>query len=65
VRRPKDGFRGAKLCSEHYSISVRDSTKEAMQDVARRALSQYYSMLGGMADGLDLRCYPRRPSGST
>jgi hypothetical protein len=36
-----------------------------MQDAARRALSHYYSMFGGVADGLDLRYYPRRPSGST
>jgi hypothetical protein len=36
-----------------------------MQDVARRALSQYFSMLGGVADGLNLRYYPRHPSGST
>ena len=31
-----------------------------MQDVARRALSQYCSSFGGMADGLNLRYYPRR-----
>jgi hypothetical protein len=36
-----------------------------MQDAARRALSHYCSMLGGVADGLDLKYYPRRPSGST
>jgi hypothetical protein len=36
-----------------------------MQDVARRALSHYCSVLGGVADGLDLRHYPRRPSDST
>jgi hypothetical protein len=35
-----------------------------MQDVARHALSYYCSVLGGVADGLDLRYYPRRPSGS-
>jgi hypothetical protein len=33
-----------------------------MQDAARRALSHYCSVLGGVADGLDLRYYPRRPS---
>jgi hypothetical protein len=36
-----------------------------MQDAARRALSHYYSVLGGVADGLNLRYYLRRPSGST
>jgi hypothetical protein len=36
-----------------------------MQDVARRALSHYCSVLGGVADGLNLKYYPRRPSGST
>jgi hypothetical protein len=36
-----------------------------MQDAARRALSHYCSVLGGVADGLDLKYYPRRPSGST
>jgi hypothetical protein len=36
-----------------------------MQDAARRALSHYCSVLGGVADGLDLRYYPRHPSSST
>jgi hypothetical protein len=36
-----------------------------MQDAARRALSHYCSVLGGVVDGLDLRYYPRHPSGST
>jgi hypothetical protein len=31
----------------------------------RRALSQYCSLFGGVADGLNLRYYPRRPTGST
>jgi hypothetical protein len=35
-----------------------------MQDVARRVLSHYYSVLGGVADGLNLKYYPHRPSGS-
>jgi hypothetical protein len=65
VRRLEDGLRGAEVCSEHYSISERDSTEATMQDAARRALSHYCSMLDGVADGLDLRYYPRRPSGST
>ena len=33
-----------------------------MQDAARRALSHYCSVLGGVADGLNLKYYPRRPS---
>jgi hypothetical protein len=31
-----------------------------MQDAARRALSQYRSLFNGVADGLDLKYYPRR-----
>jgi hypothetical protein len=62
---PENSLRGAEACSEHYSISERDSAEVVMQDAARRALLHYYSVLGGVADGLDLRYYPRRPSGST
>jgi hypothetical protein len=65
VRHPENSLWGAKICSEHYSISERDSAKAAMQDAARRALSHYCSVLGGVADGLNLKYYPRRPSGST
>jgi hypothetical protein len=36
-----------------------------MQDAARRALSHYCSVLDGVADGLNLKYYPHRPSGST
>jgi hypothetical protein len=64
VRRPDNSLRGAVVCSEHYSISERDSAEAAMQDVARHALSHYCSMFGGVADGLNLRYYPHRPSGS-
>jgi hypothetical protein len=35
-----------------------------MQDVARRALSQYCSLFSGVADGLDLKYYPHRSTGS-
>jgi hypothetical protein len=35
-----------------------------MQDVARRALSQYCSLFSGVADGLDLKYYPNRLSDS-
>jgi hypothetical protein len=65
VCHPEDGLRGAEVCSEHYSISERDSAEAAMQDATWRALSHYCSVLGGVADGLDLRYYPRRPLGST
>jgi hypothetical protein len=34
-----------------------------MQDAARRALSQYCSLFSGIADGLDLKYYPRRSTG--
>jgi hypothetical protein len=64
VRCPENSLRGAEVCSEHYSISERDSAEAAMQDTARRALSHYCSVLGGVADGLNLKYYPRRPSGS-
>jgi hypothetical protein len=65
VRRPVNSLRGAEVCSKHYSISERDSTEAAMQDAARRALSHYCSVLSGVADGLNLKYYPRHPSGST
>jgi hypothetical protein len=35
-----------------------------MQDAARRALSQYCSLFSGVADGLDLKSYPRCSIGS-
>jgi hypothetical protein len=35
-----------------------------MQDAARRALSQYCSLFSGVADGLDLKYYPCRSTGS-
>jgi hypothetical protein len=55
VRRLENSLQGAESCSEHYSISERDSAEAAMQDAARRALSHYCSVLGGVADGLDLK----------
>jgi hypothetical protein len=64
VRRPENSLRGVEVYSEHYSISERDSAEAAMQDVARRALSHYCLVFGRVADGLNLRYYPRRPSGS-
>jgi hypothetical protein len=65
VRRLENSLRGAEICSEHYSISERDSAKAPMQDAAWCALSHYCSVLGGVVDGLNLKYYPRRPSGST
>jgi hypothetical protein len=58
VHRPDDDLRGVEAHSEHYSITERDTAKAAMQDAARRALSQYCSLLSGVADGLDLKYYP-------
>ena len=65
VRCPENSLQGAEVCSEHYSISERDSAEVAMKDAARRALSHYYSVLGRVADGLNLKYYLRRPSGNT
>jgi hypothetical protein len=65
VRHPENSLRGVEVCLEQYSISERDSAEAAMQDAAWRALSHYCLVLGGVADGLNLRYYPRRPSGST
>jgi hypothetical protein len=55
---------GAEAFSEHYSITERDTAEAAMQDAARRALSQYCSLFSGVADGLDLKYYPRCSTGS-
>jgi hypothetical protein len=65
VRRPENSLRGAEVCSEHYSISEHDSAEAAMQDAAQRALSHYCLVLGGVADSLNLKYYPRCPSSST
>jgi hypothetical protein len=64
VRRPDNDLRGAEAFSEHYSITERDTAEAAMQDAARRALSQYCSLFSGVADGLDLKYYPRRSTDS-
>jgi hypothetical protein len=64
VCRPENSLRGAEVCSEHYSIYEQDSAEAAMQDAARRELSHYCLVLGGVVDGLNLKYYPRRPSGS-
>jgi hypothetical protein len=65
VCRQEDGLRGVEVCLEHSSISERDSAEVAMQDAARRALSQYFSLFSWVADGLNLRYYPRHPTGTT
>jgi hypothetical protein len=64
VRRPDDDLWGAEAFSKHYSINERDTAETAMQDAARRALSQYCSLFSRVADGLDLKYYPRRSAGS-
>jgi hypothetical protein len=64
VRRLDNDLRGVEAFLEHYSITERDTVEAAMQDAARHALSQYYSLFSGVADGLDLKYYPRRSSGS-
>jgi hypothetical protein len=64
VRRPDDDLRGAEAFLEHYSITERDTAEAGMQDAARQALSQYYSLFSGVADGLDLKYYPRRSTDS-
>jgi hypothetical protein len=64
VRRPDDDLRGAEAFLEHYSITKRDTAEAVMQDAARRALSQYCSLFSGVADGLDLKYYHHRSTGS-
>jgi hypothetical protein len=59
VRRPDNDLWGAEAFSDHYSITERDTTEVAMQDATRRALSQYCSLFSRVADGLDLKYYPR------
>ena len=64
MQHPGDDLQGAEAFSEHYSITERDTAEAAMQDAARRALSQYCSLFSGVADGLDLKYYPHRSTGS-
>jgi hypothetical protein len=64
VRRLNDDLQGVEAFSDHYSITERDTAEVAMQDAARCALSQYCSLFSGVADGLDLKYYPRRSTGS-
>jgi hypothetical protein len=64
VHRPNVDLLGAEAFSEYYSITERDTTEAAMQDVARRVLSQYCSLFSGVADGHDLKYYPHHSTGS-
>jgi hypothetical protein len=64
VRRLDDDLRGAEAFSEHYSITERDTAEATMQDAAWQALSQYWSLFSGVADGLNLKYYPRRSTDS-
>jgi hypothetical protein len=64
VRHQDNDLRGAEAFSEHYSITERDTAKAAMQDAARRALSQYCLLFSRVADDLDLKYYPHRSTGS-
>jgi hypothetical protein len=63
VRHPDNDLRGVEAFSEHYSITERDTAEAAMQDAARRTLSQYCLLFSGVADGLDLKYYPRHSTG--
>jgi hypothetical protein len=64
VHRPDHVLRSAEAFSEHYSITERDTVEAAMQDAARWALSQYCLLFSGVTDGLDLKYYPHRSTGS-
>jgi hypothetical protein len=64
VRHPDDDLQGAEAFSEHYSITERDTTEAAIQDAARQTLSYYCSLFSEVADGLELKYYPRRSTGS-
>jgi arginase family enzyme len=64
VCRPDDDLWDVEAFSEHYSITERDTAEAAMQDATRRTLSLYCSLFSGVADGLDLKYYPRRSTDS-
>jgi hypothetical protein len=64
VRRSDNDLRDAEAFLEHYSIIERDTAEAAIQDAARRVLSQYCSLFSGVADDLDLKYYPHRSNGS-
>jgi hypothetical protein len=64
VHRPDDDLRGVEAFWEHYSITETDTAEAAVQDAAWWALSQYCSLFNCVADGLDLKYYPRRSTDS-
>jgi hypothetical protein len=64
VRRLYDDLWGAEAFSKHYSITDRGNAEAAMQDAAQHVLSQYCSLFSGVAEGLDLKYYPHRSTGS-
>jgi hypothetical protein len=57
VRRSDDDLLVAEANLEYYSITEQVTAEAAMQDTARRALSQYCSLFNGVAGGLDLKYY--------
>jgi hypothetical protein len=57
MHRPDNDLQGVEAFLEHYSITERGTAEAAMQDAARRALSQYCSLFSGVADDLDLKYY--------
>ena len=63
--RPDYDLQGAEAYSEHYSITERNIAEAAMQDATRCVLLQYCSLFSGVANGLDLKYYPCRSTGST
>jgi hypothetical protein len=65
VCRPENDLRGAEVYSERYSISERDTAEAGMQDAAWHVLSQYCSLLSGVANCLNQRYYPHCSTGST
>jgi hypothetical protein len=65
VRHLDNDLWGAEVYSEFYCITEQDTVEAAMQDATQRALSQYYSLFSGVADGLDLKYYPHCSTGST
>ena len=64
MRRPDNDLQGVEAFSEHHSITERDTVEAAMQDAAQRTLLQYCSLFSGVADGLDLKYYALRSTGS-
>jgi hypothetical protein len=64
VRHPNNDLWGVEAFSGHYSTTEKDTAEAAMQDAARHALSQYFLLFSGVANGLDLKYYPCRSTDS-